>query len=173
VLTSACTSTRIAFGEKHPGGVGDGTKAGAGHLEHTELAHRAEAVLDGADDTMRVMTLALEVEDGVHDVLERLRSGEVAVLGHVADEDGRDVLTLGGKQELRRRLAHLPHAAGRRLELDREDGLNGVDDDECRLEPRDLLQDPLDARFGQQIERRGANAEPVAAALDLVLGLLA
>jgi hypothetical protein len=41
------------------------------------------------------------------------------------------------------------------------------------LEARDFLQDPLDARFGQQIERRLSHAEPVAAALHLVLGFLA
>ena len=45
--------------------------------------------------------------------------------------------------------------------------------DERRLQARDLLEDALDARLRQQIERRVADAEPIAAALDLVLGLLA
>ena len=66
-----------------------------------------------------------------------------------------------------------PMLPGRRLELDREDRLDRVDDDERRLEPRDLLEDALDAGFGQQVQRRGADAEAIAAALDLVLGLLA
>ena len=122
---------------------------------------------------MRVMPLALEVQHGVDDVLERLRAGEAAVLGDVADEEGRDVLSLGREQQLRRRLAHLADAAGRRLELQREDRLHRVDDDERRLEAGDLLEDPLEAGLGEQVERRRADAEPLAARLDLVLGLLA
>ena len=45
--------------------------------------------------------------------------------------------------------------------------------DERRLEARDLLENALDAGFGQQIQRRRADAETIAAALDLMLGLLA
>ena len=81
------------------------------------------------DDTMRVVLLALEVQDRVDDVLERLRAGEVAVLGDMADEERRDVLALGGKEKLGRRLAYLTDTPGRRLELEREHRLNGVDDD--------------------------------------------
>ena len=66
-----------------------------------------------------------------------------------------------------------PMLPGRRLELDRKHRLDRIDDDERRLEARDLFEDALDAGFGQQIERRRADAEPIAAALDLVLGLLA
>ena len=165
VLTSACTSTRIGrepstqHSTAEPGvpdarsdrnsrdGFGDRREAGAGHLEHAELAHRAEAVLDRADDAMRVVPLAFEVQHRVDDVLERLRSGEAAVLRDVADEDGRDVLSLRGKQKLRGGLAHLPDAAGRRLELDREDGLNRVDDHERRLEARRSLRGSARCRF--------------------------
>ena len=46
----------------------------AGHLEHAELADRAEPVLHGADDTMRVVLLAFEIEHRVDDVLEHLRA---------------------------------------------------------------------------------------------------
>ena len=75
------------------------------------------------------MPLAFEVQHRVDDVLERLRTGEAAVLRDVADEERRDVLPLRGEQQLRRRLAHLADAAGRRLELQREDRLDRVDDD--------------------------------------------
>ena len=46
-------------------------------------------------------------------------------------------------------------------------------DHERGLEARDLFEDALDARLGQQVERRVADAEPLAAALDLVLRFLA
>ena len=144
-----------------------------GHLEHAQLAHRAEPVLGRPHDAMRVMALALEVQHRVDDVLERLRPGEAAFLRDVADEERRDVLRLGREQQLRRRLAHLADAAGRRLHLQREHGLDRVDDDQRRLEPGHLLEDALEAGLGQQVERRVADAEPLAARLHLVLGFLA
>ena len=120
-----------------------------------------------------MMALAFEIQHGVDDVLERLRPGEAAVFRDVPDEKRRNVLPLGGEQQLRRRLAHLADAAGRRLELEREHRLHRIDDDERRLDARDLFEDALEAGFGQQIQRRLADRQPLAARFDLVLGFLA
>src|SRR5262249_42646122 len=117
--------------------------------------------------------LALEVQNRVDDVLQRLRPGEVAVFGDVTDENRRNVLPFRGKQKLRGGFAHLPDAARRRLELDGKDRLYRIDDDERRLEASDFFEDAFDARFRQQVEGRCTDAQPVAAALDLVLGFLA
>jgi hypothetical protein len=119
------------------------------------------------------MSLAFEVEDCVDHVLEHLGARERAVLRHVADQHGWNVLGLCGKEELRCRLAHLSDAAWRRLEFDREDRLHRVDHDERRLQPRDLLEDALDACLREQVEGRGADTQPIAAALDLMLGFFA
>ena len=144
-LTRAWTSTRIGRDPStvqstaEPGadsgrsernsldGFVTGTQAGAGHLEHAELADRTEAILDGAHDAMRVMALAFEVEHGVDDVLERLGAGEASLLRDVTDQKRRHVVSLRREEQLRRRLAYLPDAAGRRLQLQREDRLNGID----------------------------------------------
>src|SRR5262245_63505376 len=120
-----------------------------------------------------MMPLAFEIEDRIDDVLQRLRPREVAVLRDVADKNGRNVLPFRGKQELRRGLAHLSYAAGCRLELDGKDRLHRVDDDQRRFDSRDFLEDAFDARFREEVERRCADAEPIAAAFDLMLGLLA
>src|SRR5688572_15611778 len=106
-------------------------------------------------------------------MLKYFRTREAPVFSDVADQDGWHVLALGGEQELRGRFTDLPDAARRRLEFGRPDGLHRVHDDERRLETGDFLQDPLDARFRQQIQRRVTHAEAVAAVLDLVLRLLA
>ncbi len=112
---------------------------------------------------MRVMLLAFEVEHRVDDVLEHLRAGEAAVLRHVADEDRRQIASLRGEEQIGRRLPHLADAARRGLHLQREHGLNGVDDQQRGLHAVDLLEQPLDAGLGQQIQRRAADAEPLAA----------
>ena len=62
---------------------------------------------------------------------------------------------------------------GRRLELQRKHRLHRIDDHERRLDARDLVEDALEARLGQQVQRRVADGEPLAARLDLMLGLLA
>ena len=121
---------------------------------------------------MRVVALAFEIQHGVHHVLERLRTGETAVLGDVADEERRDVVALRGKQKLRGGFAHLPDAAGRRLELQREHRLDRVHDHQRRLHAADFLEDALDAGLREQVQRRIANTQPIAARLDLMLRLL-
>src|SRR5262249_59760785 len=68
--------------------VGHSHEPGAGHLEDAELVRRAEAVLDGAEDAVGVVAVALELEDTVDQVLEHPRPCDRAVLRHVADEAG-------------------------------------------------------------------------------------
>ena len=63
-----------------------GFSPAARHLEDGQLGDGAEAVLEGPQDPVAVVALALEQEDDVDDVLERLRPGQRALLGDVADQ---------------------------------------------------------------------------------------
>ena len=72
-------------------------------------------------------------------------ASQAAILRHVADEHGWDVLILGGEQKLRRGLANLTDAARSRLKFVRPDSLHGIDNDERGRQARDLFEDPLDA----------------------------
>src|ERR687887_405494 len=80
---------------------------------------------------------------------------------------------IGRDPSIEHNTADLADAARRRLKLQREDRLHRVDDDERGLEACDLFENPLQACFGKQVERRRADREPLAARLDLVFGLLA
>ena len=88
-------------------------QAGLGHLEDADLVGRAEPVLRRPQEPQRGVALALEVDDGVDQVLERLRAGDRAVLGDVADEDHRDPVALREIHQPQRRLADLADAPGR------------------------------------------------------------
>jgi hypothetical protein len=46
--------------------------------------------------------------------------------------------------------------------------LNRIDDQERRLHAIDFLEQPLDARFRQQVQRRAPDAQTLAAQFDLV-----
>ena len=122
---------------------------------------------------MGVVLLSLEVEHRVHDVLERFGTGEAAVLRHVPDEECRQVLALGGEQQLCGGLAHLPDAAGSRLKLQREHGLDRIDNEKRGTQPRDLVEDAFETCLREDVERCGRHTKAFAARFDLMLGFLA
>ena len=171
--TAESGRAELTLGEEQGRRIGHGLQAAAGHLEDAEFAHRAEAVLDRPDHAVRVVALPFEVQHRVHHVLEHLGTGQAAVLGDVADQHRRQVLSLGGEEQLRGRLADLADRARGRRQLRGVHGLDRVDDQQRRFEPLDFVEDALGARLCQKIERRVADAETLAAALHLVLGLLA
>ena len=117
----------------------------------------------------REVTLKRQLKVSFEDMMREIEG----LVDQMPDEERRQVLPLGREQELRRRFPHLTDTPGRRLELEREHRLHRVDDEKPGLDPADLLEDALDARLGEQVERRVADAEPIAARLDLVLRLLA
>ena len=88
-----------------------------GHLEHTQLVGRAEAVLGGAQHAVVLVALALEVEHGVHHVLEHARARHRPVLRDVADEEHRRPRRLGVVEHREPALAHLRHRARAALEV--------------------------------------------------------
>ena len=81
----------------------------------------------GAQDAVRVVPVALELQHAVDEVLEHPRAGDGAVLRDVADEDGRDAVLLRDAEQPRGRLAHLRDGARRRAELAGVERLHRVD----------------------------------------------
>ena len=71
------------------GGIRDADEPGARHLEHAQLVRRAEPVLRRAEDAVRVVAVALELEHAVDEMLEHAWPGHRSVLRHVPDEDRR------------------------------------------------------------------------------------
>ena len=147
-------------------------RPGRGHLEDAELVRRAEAVLDGAQDAVRAVAVALEVEDAVDEVLEHARARDGALLRHVADEEGRDALLLGDAEEAAGRLAHLADRAGRRAELGRVERLHGVDHADLGPLALERRADLVEVRLGEDADVARA-AQAVGAELHLRRGLLA
>ena len=84
-----------------------------------------------------------------------------------------DAALLGEPRQLRRAFAHLRHAAGRRLQRLRVDGLDRVDDDDLGLRRVDRRDDRLELHLGQQLDRRVDEAQPLRAQRDLLDRFLA
>ena len=139
-------SRRLVLHEECPGWIGDLGHAALAQLEDADLLGRAEPVLRGPQDAQHARSLAAELEDGIHEVLEGLGAGDRAVLRHVAHEDDGDPLALCQLHEPERRLADLPDAAGRPVELVNGGGLDRVDDDEGGPRRARHLDDPARPR---------------------------
>ena len=112
--------------------------------------------------------LALEVEDRVHDVLERPGPRDSAAFSDMTDEqDGRARL-FREPHESRGAFAHLAHVAGRALELVRIGGLNRVDEDDPGIECPRVMHDRLEARLTQHMDRAGVDRETLGPQPDLL-----
>ena len=155
-------------GEERARRVGDLEQARLGHLEDADLVGRPEPVLRRAEQPQRRVPLALEVDDRVDEVLERLGPGDRAVLRHVADQHDRDPVALREVHQPQRRLADLADAPAAPVELVDGRGLDRVDDD-ARTgrsgagglhDPPDLvLREDADA-LGRRARRAGRDAPP-------------
>ncbi len=115
-----------AVGEEHAAGVGHAHQPALGHLEHAQLAGGPVPVLDGAQQPQGVVALALEGENGVHDVLQHPGAGEGPVLGDVTDEHGGHPAALGQLRQGLGAAPHLGHRAGCGLQLGIAHGLYRV-----------------------------------------------
>ena len=106
-------------------------------------------------------------------MLEDTRARDGAVLGHVAHEEGGDAAPLGEEHEAGCTLAHLAHAARRRLEPGQEYRLDRIHHERARLELGRVSLDHLEIRLGEEVEPARGDAEAVRAQLDLGGRLLA
>src|SRR6185369_6545952 len=90
----AARDAAAALLEEHLRRVHDLSEAALPHLEHADFVRRTEPVLRTAKDPERMEPFALEIEDRVDDVLEDARTCDIALLGHVTDEEDRNVVAL-------------------------------------------------------------------------------
>ncbi|MCY1495018.1 hypothetical protein D9M68_289080 [compost metagenome] len=163
----------LGAGEEDRRRVGDFLQALVGHAEHAQLVHRAEAVLHRPQQAQAAIGFALEIEHGVHHVLQHAGAGQGAFLGHMTDQEDRRAALLGEAHQQRRALAHLGHAAGGRLQLFGEDGLDGVDHHYLGFFHPRRGDDAFDAGLGHDLELVFRQAEAAGAHGDLLLGFLA
>ncbi len=152
----------IAFGEKQFGGIGNLAQPGAAHLEHADLVGGTEAVLDRPQDTKLMRAFAFKREDRIHHMLDDAWSGDLAILGHVADEDHGGARALGEPDQRLRARADLSDGTGSGLDQIGPHCLNGIDDDETRDHPfSERRHDVLDRGLGRQLDLGAGKAEPL------------
>ena len=131
----SCARLPVGAGQEKPARVGQIGQAVAVEPEAADLIGRAETVLHGAHHPQRGGALALDRKHDVDEVLEGARTGDRAVFGDVADQQGRDPPRLGDGHERAGDLTHLRDAARHALDLGHRDRLHRIDDQQAGLRP--------------------------------------
>lgn len=157
----------LSLFEEEFGGVGDLLKAVAAHPEDGDLIGRPEPVFDDADHAKVVLLVPFEVEDGVDEVLEKPWAGDLARLGHMADEEGGEVSPFGDAHEFSGALAHLADRSWSGGDLAFEDDLDRVDDEEGGLEGVDLTFDEGEVGLAEEVDLGVGDGEAFCARVGL------
>ncbi len=101
----------VSTGEEQSRGVRHLGEPGAGHFEDADLVGRAETVLGRAQQAKGVRAVAFEREHRVDHVLDHPGTGDLAVLGHMPDEEQRRSARLGEADQRLSRASDLAHRA--------------------------------------------------------------
>ena len=109
----------------------------------------------------------LEVQDGVHDVLEGARPGDAAALGHMTDQKDRGPRFLGEPHQARRAFAHLADVAWGTFELVRIGRLNRIDEHHARAQGTRMVQDSFELGLAQHVHRTRRLSQPIRSQLHL------
>ena len=121
-----------------------------------------------------VGAVALEARHGIDHVLDDARTGDLPVLGDVADKDQCRPAGLGEADQALGRAAHLRHGPGRGLHPFGPHGLDRIDDHQPRRHPlRQGGDDVLDTCLRGEFDGRARQPEPLGPQPHLACGLLA
>ena len=144
-----------------------------GHLEHADFIGRAKAVLDGAENAVLMIAVTFKIHDGVDHVFQNARARDLAILGHMPDQNRDAACILGKHHQIERAFAKLcgtPWSARQVALIDR---LNRINYEHLRLEFLRLLQDFFEASFAKQKHIGARYVQALAAELDLNRALFA
>ena len=109
-----------------------------------------------------VAAIAFEVKNGVHHVLHNARSGNLALLGHMAHQNHGGTGLLGKPDHGLNTRAHLRHRTGCRIDNIAPQCLNGINDDEVwPLAFGKRGEDIFDIGFGSQKHIGGRRSKPL------------
>ena len=105
------------------------------------------------------LSVALDADDRVDQMLERPRTGELAVLRDVTDDEQRDAGLLGDRAQPFGHVANLRHRAGDARERVVAHRRDRIDHAQCRSSLAHQLLGDVDVRRGRDLELRSARRQ--------------
>ena len=126
-----------------------------------------------AQDTVAMAFVALEIQDGIDNMLQQPGPGNRPFFRHMADDKHRYAASFGEAHQLTGYFLDLADAAGRRADLVSVDGLDRIDHDRGRPEFLNGFENLFERSFGQNVQRRSLHAEPFPTHFNLLRRLFA
>jgi hypothetical protein len=147
-------------------------KAVAGHGKEPQFLGRSESVLLGPQNPKRMVSITLERDHCVDDVLKHPRTGELPILGDVADEQEGGAVGLCHLNQTVGAFAYLRDRPGRRGELGVVEGLDGVHHAQLGPLLLEVVDDVGQRGLGREQEVVVERAQPLCTQPHLVRRLL-
>ena len=143
------------------------------HLEYADLVGRAVAVFRRTQTAERTAGFALKVQHAVHHVLKNFRTCQRALLVNVANNENRHVAVFRVLHQAHRAFLDLRRTAGSSGQIALVNGLNGVHDQDIRLEQFGFVDDLLHVGLREDVQIGRRNVQACRANLDLFERFLA
>ena len=89
----------MIFGKKQFRRIAHLSQSSLQHLVDAEFRSASESVLDASQDAVHIMLITLKLDDGIHNMLQNLRTSQGSLLVNMSDQDNRDTAGLGKSQE--------------------------------------------------------------------------
>lgn len=153
--------------EKYPARIFNRRKPVRSHLEYADFIRRTEAVLDGADQAVLMVAVALEIHDRIDHVLQDARPCDLTVLGDMPDKNCDATRILREHHQVERAFAKLRGTSGSPRKVFLIDRLDRIDDEHLRLDLCRLLQNFFEASLAKQKHIGTGDIQTFATQLDL------
>ena len=140
--------------QKQAGRIRDRDQSPRRHLENADFVRGAKPVLYRADNPMILPALPFEIEDHIHDMLQRLRARDAPVLRNMTDQENRQIPCLRKIKKLHRDVPHLADASRSGIERFGICGLNRIHYNCRRLNLLHGRKNLFEIRFRQQVDIR-------------------
>ena len=117
----------MIFGKKQFRRIAHLSQSSLQHLIDAEFRSASESVLDASQDAVHIMLITLKLDDGIHNMLQNLRTSQGSLLINMSDQDNRDTAGLGKSQERCCAFTHLGYRTRRTIHTLCSNCLNRID----------------------------------------------
>ena len=152
--------------------IGNIDQPAVAHLEKPDFIRAAEAIFHRTKKAVFGISLALEIEHSIDDMLEHTRTCKRAVLRDMTDDKSGDAIRLCYAKKFNGTFPHLGDTARRALDIRSKEGLNRIDDEEVGLDVFNVRFNLFEVGLTDDIERVGDRMQTVGTHANLARALL-
>ena len=137
------------------------------HCKNPDFIRRTETVFNCPDNTIALLLFTFKIDDSIHHVFQNLRSGDRPLFIYMPHHQDRDAFAFGLCNKGFRHRFYLCHTSGRAGNFVLINRLNGIHNNNIRLQALRLRQNFRNIRFRQHIQSVPLNMKPLCPKFNL------